>query len=83
MHDVSYVIIGDKVVGFEILPVIRDDRTLVPMRFLFEQIGVDVEWNQETQTAIATMNNTAVAFSINTQKQKQTVQLQQWMYLQG
>ena len=28
-------------------------------------MGADVEWNQETQTATATMNNTAVAFSIN------------------
>ena len=31
----------------------------VPMRFLFEQMGADVEWNGETQTATATLDNTA------------------------
>lgn len=60
-----YVQLNDKILGFDEPPVIEDDRTLVPMRFLFEQMGADVEWNQETQTATATMNNTAVAFSIN------------------
>lgn len=65
MQDAAYVVFGDRLLGFETTPVIEDDRTLVPMRFLFEQMGADVEWNQETQTATATMNNTAVAFSIN------------------
>ena len=60
-----YVVMNNNVLGFETPPVIEDDHTLVPMRFLFEQMGADVEWNQETQTATATMNNTAVAFSIN------------------
>lgn len=63
--DPVYVKLNDTLLGFETTPVIEDERTLVPMRFLFEQMGADVEWNQETQTATATMNNTAVAFSIN------------------
>ena len=54
-----------RLLAFETAPVIEEGRILVPMRFLFEQMGADVEWNQETQTATATMNNTAVAFSIN------------------
>ena len=28
-------------------------------------MGADVEWNQETQTATATLNNTAVTFAID------------------
>lgn len=60
-----YVALSDNVLAFEDRPVIENGSTLVPMRFLFEQMGADVEWNQETQTATATMNNTAVAFSIN------------------
>ena len=44
---------------------IEDGSTLVPMRFLFEQMGADVEWNQETQTATATLDNTAVTFAID------------------
>ena len=35
----------------------EDDRTLVPMRFLFEQMGADVNWNDATQTATATLNS--------------------------
>ena len=31
------------------------------MRFLFEQMGADVEWNGETQT----LDNTAVTFAID------------------
>ena len=60
-----YVQFQDKILGFETPPVIEDGSTLVPMRFLFEQMGADVEWNQETQTATATLNNTAVTFSID------------------
>ena len=29
---------------------------LVPMRFLFEQMGAEVEWDQESMTATATMD---------------------------
>ena len=60
-----YVKFNDNILGFETAPVIEDGRTLVPMRFLFEQMGADVEWDQATQTATATMNNTAVAFAID------------------
>ncbi len=54
-----------KILAFETAPVIEDDRTLVPMRFLFEQMGADVEWDQATRTATATMDGTTVAFSID------------------
>ena len=51
--------------GFETPPIIENGSTLVPMRFLFEQTGADVEWNGETQTATATLDNTAVTFAID------------------
>ena len=50
--------------GFETPPIIENGSTLVPMRFLFEQMGADVEWNGETQTATATLDNTEITFSI-------------------
>ena len=31
----------------------RDDRTFLPLRAIFEALGFDVDWDQETQTAIA------------------------------
>lgn len=57
--------LNDKILAFEQPPVIEEGRTLVPMRFLFEQMGAEVEWNAETKTAKAKLNNTAVSFSID------------------
>lgn len=33
-------------------PVIRDDRTLVPIRFIAESLGYDVSWNEKDNTAV-------------------------------
>jgi len=33
-------------------PIIKDGRTLVPMRALFEALGAEVEWISETRTAV-------------------------------
>ena len=63
--DTPYIKLKDNILGFETPPVIEDGSTLVPMRFLFEQMGADVEWNGETQTATATLDNTAVTFAID------------------
>ena len=60
-----YVKYNNKILAFEVPPVIQDDRTLIPIRFLFEQMGAEVDWNDETQTATVTQNNTAIAFAIN------------------
>ena len=49
----TYVRLNDTILGFSQPPVMESDRTLVPMRFLFEQMGADVDWNDETQTATA------------------------------
>ena len=61
----TIVQLHDKILGFETPPVMENDRTLVPMRFLFEQLGADVQWEEATQTATATLANKAVAFSID------------------
>ena len=34
----TYVRLNDKILGFSQPPIMEDDRTLVPMRFLFEQM---------------------------------------------
>ena len=46
-----YVQVNDVVLGFSVPPVTEDDRTLVPMRFLSENLGYTVTWNEETKTA--------------------------------
>ena len=51
----TYVQLNDKILGFDQPPVTENDRTLVPMRFLFEQMGATVTWDDATQTATATV----------------------------
>ena len=63
--DTPYIEFNGNILGFDVPPVIEDGSTLVPMRFLFEQMGADVEWDSETQTATATLDNTVVTFSID------------------
>ena len=48
-----YVCVNNKYLGFSQHPVMESDRILVPMRFLFEQMGAEVDWNDATQTATA------------------------------
>ena len=65
MKNSPYVVLNNKILGFDVPPIIEDGSTLVPMRFLFEQMGADVEWDGKTQTATATIDNKAVTFSID------------------
>lgn len=60
-----YVKAADEILGFETPPVTESDRTLVPMRFLFEKLGAEVSWDQETETATAQKANTVLSFSID------------------
>lgn len=46
-------------------PVLINDRTLVPMRAIFNALGAEVEWNDETQTASGTKNGKTVNITIN------------------
>ena len=55
-----YVRLNDKILGFSQPPVMEDDRTLVPMRFLFEQMGAEVTWDEANQAATATINTSAL-----------------------
>ncbi|MDO5398670.1 MAG: copper amine oxidase N-terminal domain-containing protein, partial [bacterium] len=66
--DAIYIKFNNSILAFEQSPIIEDERTLVPMRFLFEQMGACVDWNAETQSATATLDNTAVTFAVNDTK---------------
>ena len=69
LEEVPYVRLNDKILGFSQPPVMESDRILVPMRFLFEQMGAEVDWNNDTQSAIATIGEMGqekrVEFSID------------------
>lgn len=42
-----------------------NDRTLVPIRAIVEAMGGTVEWHQDTQTAVLTMNGIEIRLVIN------------------
>jgi hypothetical protein len=60
-----YVMLNDKVLGFDTPPTIEAERTLIPLRFLFEQMGATVDWDNATQTATVSSETGNVSFSIN------------------
>lgn len=61
---VSVVIDGQAVTFTDAAPVIEDSRTLVPLRAIFEKMGADVVWDQDTQTATAVKADIKVVIKI-------------------
>lgn len=51
--DVKVLVNGDPVVFADQTPFVENNRTLVPMRAIFEALGATVEWDGETQTVIS------------------------------
>lgn len=58
------VIIDDDKVSFDQEPMILHDFTMVPMREIFEQLGAEVNWNQATQTVVATKDEVTIQLKI-------------------
>lgn len=48
--------INDEVIVFEEPPLIVDDRTMVPLKFLMDTLGYQISWNAETYEVTATRN---------------------------
>lgn len=55
-------------VVFDQPPIIENDRTLVPMRKIFEAMGIDVKWSEPTQTITSTKGTDVVKMVIGDQK---------------
>jgi predicted RecA/RadA family phage recombinase len=52
-------------VKFDVLPIIEKGRTLVPMRAIFEALGAEIYWDEDTKTASAFKDDIAVAVQVN------------------
>ena len=59
---VSY---NNELISFDQKPVVESGRTLVPLRAIFEKIGAEVAWNEDTQTVSATKDDTSISLTIN------------------
>ena len=62
-REITVTVNGQKL-SFDQPPVIVDDRTLVPLRAIFETLGATVEWEQSTQTVTSKRSNTTISLTI-------------------
>lgn len=59
------IMVGMEKVEFEDQePIIKEDRTLVPIRSVFEQMGAEVEWNDEEKSATVQYEENTVLITI-------------------
>ncbi len=59
------VYVNDTRVKFDVPPVFIKDRTMVPIRAVFEAMGADVQWNDNTKTATITKSNKKVQIQLD------------------
>lgn len=62
------VIVNGKEVEFDQPPIIENNRTLVPLRAIFEALGASVGWDNDTNSIIATKDNTIIFMQIGHNK---------------
>lgn len=55
------VFVNGNKLEFDAQPFIENDRTLVPMRAIFEALGAVVVWDEETHTVFAAQENNVVS----------------------
>lgn len=59
------VILDGNELSFDVSPQIINDRTMVPLRSIFEALGASVDWDQDTQTVTSTKNDITVKLTID------------------
>jgi len=61
--DIDVVVNGEKLV-LDVAPVIVNDRTMLPMRAIFEALGANVNWLPSSRIIIATKDDTMITLQI-------------------
>lgn len=59
-------LVDDK--NFEVMPLIKDSRTLVPVRFIAESFGADVGWNGATSEITVTLKDKTIKMALGSNK---------------
>ncbi|MBR5218263.1 MAG: hypothetical protein IKV89_00890, partial [Clostridia bacterium] len=59
------IVIDGEYKTFDVMPVIENSRTLVPMRGIFETLGAVVNWDNDTRTVMAAKGETVVMLQID------------------
>lgn len=63
INDVDVKLNG-RILDFDVKPRIINGRTLVPLRVIFEKLGLQVGWDGKTQTVIGTKENTKITLPV-------------------
>ncbi|MBQ3023631.1 MAG: copper amine oxidase N-terminal domain-containing protein [Clostridia bacterium] len=58
------VFVNGEQLEFDVEPMIINNRTMVPMRAIFEALGAEVTWDANTRTAIGETNEAIIKISI-------------------
>ncbi|WP_102348046.1 copper amine oxidase N-terminal domain-containing protein [Bacillus sp. Marseille-P3661] len=59
------VIVNGSVLNFDVPPVVKNGRTLVPLRAIFESLGASVKWDTEAQTITALRLGRTISLTAN------------------
>lgn len=63
--DTIKVLLNGTELTFDVPPQLINGRTMVPMRKIFEAMGAEVEWDNDTQTVTATKDDIVIIMQIN------------------
>lgn len=63
-HPLITVYVDGEQIGFDQPPIIQNDRTLVPMRKIFEALDAQVVWDEKEQTVMAIHNEDIILLHI-------------------
>ncbi len=66
-NDISVMLNGEKLT-FDTAPMLINDRTMVPMRKIFESLGASVNWDESTQTVTANRGGTIIKLQIDSER---------------
>lgn len=59
------VLVNGRTLTLDVPPVIRDGRTLAPLRAIFEALGASVEWDNATRTIISRRKDRSIVLQID------------------
>ena len=62
------VVLNGEQLHFDVPPQIINNRTMVPMRVIFEALGAEVTWDAKTQTVTAIKDGTIIKTTINSKE---------------
>lgn len=64
-EEIIITIEGKKITDYDVPPIVINDRTLVPARAVFEALGAELFWNEETKEIYMTKDDDVITIGID------------------